>query len=139
MFATSAAPRTAFAHHASAYRQVGVETGISSASPHQLVLMLFDAYVDSLAQARGAMRAGQIELKCRSIGRAIRIVSEGLRTGLNLRDGGELAADLNDLYGYIGQRLTHANAHSDEAALDECLRLIQPLRQAWAAIAPRHP
>lgn len=136
MFATTAAPRTALRNHASAYRQVGIETGTSSASPHQLVAMLFDAFAESLVQARGAMRSGQIETKASTLGRAIRIVGEGLRTGLNLRDGGALAADLNDLYGYICLRLTHANVHNDEAALDECMRLMQPLREAWTAIRP---
>jgi len=121
-------------HLANAYRAVGVETGVSGATPHRLVQMLFDGFVDAVAQARGAMRGGQIEAKGRAIGRALRIVDEGLKASLNMEAGGELAADLNDLYGYTSLRLMQANRRNDEAALDECLRLIEPLRDAWARI-----
>ena len=119
-----------------AYRQVGIQTGVESASPHRLVAMLFDGLVESIDQARGAMQAGQIETKGRAIGRAVRIVEEGLKGGLNA-GGGTLAADLGELYGYIVQRLTLANVRNDPAALDECRRLIEPLREAWASIAPQ--
>lgn len=129
--ASRAASRNAFA---SVYRQVGVETGVASASPHQLVLMLFDGFRDALAQAHGAMQSGQIDVKCRAIGRAARIVDEGLNAGLNLEAGGKLASDLRDVYAYVTLRLTQANLHNDPAALEECGRLMEPLRTAWAGI-----
>lgn len=98
--------------------------------------MLFDGYMEAVVQARGAMRAGQIELKGRAIGRALGIVQEGLRAGLDLKVGGSLARDLDELYAYIAGRLTLANLRNDEAMLEECQRLVQPLREAWASIAP---
>ncbi len=118
------------------YQQVGVETRLSGAGPHQLVAMLFDGFMEALAQGRGAMRAGQTELKGQALGRAVRIVEEGLRAGLDLNAGGTLARDLDELYTYLCMRLTMANLRNDEAGLDECQRLVQPLQQAWAAIAP---
>ncbi len=121
----------------SAYRQVGVETGVGAASAHQLVTMLYDGFFDALAQARGALQAGRIEDKGRAIGRAVRIVDEGLRAALDERKGGRLAADLKALYSYVALRLTQANLRNDAAALDECARLVEPLRDAWRAIAPR--
>jgi flagellar protein FliS len=121
----------------SAYRQVGVETGVASASAHQLVQMLFDGVQEAIVQARGAMRLGQIDAKGRAIGRAVRIVDEGLKAGLNLRAGGSLALDLDELYAYVTLRLTQANLRNDESALDECVALLQPLREAWASIAPQ--
>jgi flagellar protein FliS len=48
-----------------------------------------------------------------------------------------LAADLAALYAYITLRLTQANLRNDVAALDECLALMQPVREAWASIAPQ--
>ena len=134
MFATARIPHT----HAGAYQRVGVETGVTTATPHQLVAMLFEDFDDSVAQAIGAIQAAQVEAKCRAMARATRIVEEGLRAGLNLQDGGPLAADLRALYAYIGQRLLHAQLHNDTAALDECRRLMRPLREAWASIAPAH-
>jgi flagellar protein FliS len=121
----------------STYTQVGVETGVGAASPHQLVQMLLDGLMEAILQARGAMRAGQVEAKGRAIGRAVRIIDEGLKASLNTDSGGKLAADLNDLYAYTTLRLTQANLRNDERALDECQRLIEPLREAWASIAAR--
>jgi flagellar secretion chaperone FliS len=117
-----------------AYRQVGVQTGVGSASPHQLVQMLLDACQESLAQARGAIATGDIAAKGRAIGRTARIVEEGLKACLNLEAGGQLAADLNALYAYIGVRLTQANLGNDVATLEECGRLLEPVRSAWAEI-----
>ena len=118
------------------YSQVGVETGVASATPHHLVTLLFDGFMEALAQGRGAMRSGQTEAKGLALGRAVRIVEEGLRAGLDLHAGGNLARDLDELYTYLTMRLTLANIRNDEAMLDECQRLVQPLREAWAAIAP---
>ena len=140
------APRlasSAFGQYANAiplaqlYGRVGIETGVESASPHRLVTMLFDGFAEAVAQAKGALASGQIEAKGRAIGRAARIVDEGLKASLDLRAGGPLPADLADLYGYITLRLTQANLRNDARALDECLALIQPLREAWASIAPQ--
>jgi flagellar protein FliS len=44
--------------------------------------------------------------------------------------------DLRDLYAYICMRLTHANLRSDDVAVEECVKLLQPIREAWASIAP---
>ena len=119
------------------YSQVGVETGVQGASPHKLVAMLLDGFFESLMRAKAAMAAGQTELKGREIGRAVRIVEEGLKANLNLEAGGALAADLNALYGYVTIRLTQANLRNDLGALDECKRLVEPLRDAWASIGPQ--
>lgn len=119
---------------ANAYRQVEVETGVSSASPHRLVLMLYDGFLESVGRARMAMGNGAVEVKCAQIGRAVRILDEGLRAALNLDAGGELAVHLHDLYTYAVMRLTQANLRNDPALLDEVDRLVRPLRDAWATI-----
>ena len=76
---------------ANAYRQVGVHSGIENASPHTLIQMLFDALETSLNAAKGAMQRGDIEEKGRQIGKAVRILEEGLKASLNLNQGGEVA------------------------------------------------
>lgn len=121
-------------NHASAYHQIGVQTGVSGATPHKLVSMLYDGYMDALTEAVGAMRKRDAVGKGRAIGRAARIIEEGLKAGLDLQNGGELARSLRDLYAYVAMRLTKANLDNDEAILDECRRLIEPLRSAWHAI-----
>ena len=121
-------------HFANAYRQIGVETGVACATPHHLVLMLYDGLLESMARARTAMVARDIEPKCAQIGRAVRILDEGLIAALDLEAGGELALNLRNLYHYAVIRLTWSNLHNDPAPLDEVERLIRPLRDAWQAI-----
>ena len=121
---------------AGAYHQIGVETGVAGASAHALVTMLFDGFNDAVAQARSALQQKRVEAKCKAITRAVRIVDEGLKAVLDLDGGGKLAADLNALYGYVALRMTQANLHNDAAALDECVRLMEPIRAAWVAIGP---
>ena len=132
MFATATLPLN---RQLGAYRQVGVTTAVDGASPHRLVAMLFEGLLDALAQSRGALRAHNIEAKCNAISRAVRIIDEGLRAGLNLTEGGKLASDLNDLYAYVTLRLTQANRNNDEAAIEECVRLIEPIARAWSEMA----
>jgi flagellar secretion chaperone FliS len=120
---------------AGVYQQVHVSSGVMGASPHGLISMLFDGLLGALAEARGAIRSRNVAAKGKAIGRAVRIVDEGLSAALDLEQGGALAADLRALYSYVALRLTQANLHNDEAALEECVRLIEPLRSGWAAIA----
>lgn len=118
------------------YNQVGNEARVAVATPHELVALLFEAYMEALAQARGAMRSGHRAEKGIALSRAVRIVEEGLRAGLDPSAGGSLARDLDDLYRYLTRQLTLANLRDDEAALDECRSLVLPLQEAWAAIGP---
>jgi len=119
-----------------AYRQIGLETGVSGASPHHLIVMLFDGALEAIAQARGAIQQHQIEVKVKAITKALSIVDEGLKASLDLQSGGELALNLNNIYAYISTRLLHANLRNDDAALAECAALLMPLREAWVGIAP---
>jgi flagellar protein FliS len=135
MFAPAASFRHRSTASAGAYRTVGVETGVAGASPHHLVTMLFDGFNDAVAQARSAMAEGQIEAKCKAITRAVRIVDEGLKAPLDAA-GGVLTENLRALYGYVALRLTEANLNNDALALDECVKLLEPVRSAWLAIRP---
>lgn len=116
-----------------AYGRVGVETDVLSASPHRLVALLFDGVMESMNLAIAAIQAGNTAVKNNALCRSVRILDEGLKAALNL-DSSQLARDLRDLYAYVCMRLTHANLHSDVAAIEECKRLLAPVRDAWATI-----
>jgi flagellar protein FliS len=124
---------------ASAYRRVAAETSVQSADPHQLVGLLFDALLQSIANARGAIARHDIAAKGEALGKAVRIIEEGLKAGLNLREGGEIAANLHQLYGYSVLRLTQANLRNDASALEEVVGLIEPLAESWKQIRGRGP
>jgi flagellar protein FliS len=122
---------------ANLYTNVSVDGAASDRSGHELVSLLFDGLLGAMARARGAMQQGDIEQKSRAIDNALRIIGEGLRAGLNLKDGGPLARDLNDLYGYIEHRLTLANLRNDSQSLVECSELVKTLADAWREIGPQ--
>lgn len=125
------------------YQQVDTQARALSASPHRLVAMLFDGLIEAINRARGAIQRQDVPAKGEAITRAIRIVSEGLQAGLVRNANNELADNMHALYSYINMRLMQANLHNDETALQECQRLIIPLRDAWAEIGsqvePRQP
>jgi flagellar protein FliS len=123
---------------ASAYKKVSIETSVDQADPHHLVDMLFDGLLHAAGAAREALKRGDIQAKCQHIVTAVRILEEGLKGGLNLEQGGELAANLQGLYGYCVVRLTQANARNDDAALEEVIRLIAPVAQGWKQIGTQH-
>jgi flagellar secretion chaperone FliS len=119
---------------ASAYKRVAVETSVQSADPHTLVGLLYDALLQSIAEARGAMSRGDTVAKGTALGKAVRILEEGLKAGLNLREGGDIAANLRQLYSYSTLRLTQANLRNDPKALEEVTQLIEPIAQSWKLI-----
>jgi flagellar protein FliS len=119
---------------ASTYKQVSVETSVDQATPHNLVEMLFDGLLVAVGAARAAMQRGDIKTKCKQIVVAVRILEEGLKCALNMEQGGELALNLDRLYGYCVVRLTQANARNDDAALAEVQSLIEPLAKSWKQI-----
>lgn len=118
-----------------AYRDVGAVTALDGASPHKLVSLLYEALATQIANARGALIRRDLVEKGRAIGHAVRVLDEGLKTPLDLSAGGALAANLHDLYAYMVHRLTLANLHNDDAALFECARLTETLRDGWEGIA----
>jgi flagellar protein FliS len=121
-----------------AYRSVAAHGGVAAADPHQLIVMLMDGVLESVSAARGAIEHGSGETKARLLHRAVAIVDE-LRASLNLAAGGELAANLADLYDYVARQLMRANAENRTEMLDEVSNLLRELRGAWIQIAPRQP
>jgi flagellar protein FliS len=119
---------------AAAYAKVGIETNVSTANPHQLVLMLFDGALLAINSAAISMSNGDVASKGSSISKAIEIVTFGLKASLDAEAGGELAGRLGSLYDYVCQRLFFANVSNNEAALNEASTLLTELREAWAQI-----
>lgn len=129
-----------FRSGAGAYARVGIETLAMSASPHQLIAMLFDGAKTAIGMARHHMGAGEIEAKGNAISKAMGIVENGLKASLDAKaagtEGTTLVSNLSALYDYVIRRLLHANLHNDAAALDEVDALLDSLASAWREIEP---
>lgn len=120
---------------AAAYKRVGVQTSVEGANPHALISLLYEALLQSLRLAHGATIRGDIETKGKEIGKAVRILEEGLKACLNDAAGGELAINLRGVYNYSISRLTRANINNDAPMINEVIELIVPVYGAWKSIA----
>jgi flagellar protein FliS len=121
------------------YQQVGLESAVMSASPHQLIVMLFDGAQSALVRARLFMEQGQLAHKGETLSKAINIISNGLKAGLDTESGGELATNLAALYDYMVQRLLQANLYNDVNAISEVEALLANIGDAWKQIGPHSP
>ncbi|MCX8581837.1 MULTISPECIES: flagellar export chaperone FliS [unclassified Gilliamella] len=118
-----------------AYKQVNLETSVNQASPHQLIVLLFEGALNAIRLAELYIEKGNIAGKGQAISKAINIIDNGLKSSLDLEQGGEIAENLDQLYQYISQQLVLANLHNDKDKLQVCFNLLDNIAQAWREIA----
>lgn len=119
-------------HYARIYR----ESSILTASPGQLILLMFDGALRSMALARVALERPKsdfrrIEVINKELLKAQAILGE-LRRNLNHDAGGEFSARMDGLYAYYIRRLIEANMRKEMAPLVEVEKLLTVVRDAWA-------
>ncbi len=131
---------------AHAYANVGLETGVVAASPHQLIVMLYEGAELAVRMAIKHMNENNLPKKSAAITKASSIILEGLRDALDRHQGGEIAQQLDALYDYMNQRLLWAHIHNQVAPLEEVLGLLRELHDTWQHIgstsladSPAHP
>jgi flagellar protein FliS len=120
-----------------AYAKVGLETSVISASPHKLIVMLYDGALAAIKSAASHMAAGNIAEKGAAISKALDIINNGLRASLDKKAGGEIASNLDSLYVYMTERLLTANLQNKLSLLDEVQTLLADLRDAWTQIGEK--
>lgn len=110
------------------------QTHVQSRSPLELVVMLYDGALRFCDQAATAMDAGDMTTKAVAMSRAFAILAE-LQNTLNVKDGGDVAHQLDALYGHMHDRLIDANTQRSSAPIRDVIRLLTPLRDAWSQVA----
>lgn len=123
-------------HGASAlnqYKQIGAHGNVADADPHRLIQMLMEGVLDRISLATGYMQRKQVAEKGAAISRTISIL-DGLRDALDMKLGGEIARNLDNLYDYMQRRLVMANAENKPEFLDEVASLMREIKGAWDAI-----
>ena len=109
------------------------QTQIMTSSRVQIVVLLYDAAIQSIELARAGIESGNPKEKGRFLGRAISIIGE-LNSVLDFEQGGEIARSLHRLYEYMLNELVTANARNDARRLDGPLRCLTTLREGWREI-----
>jgi flagellar protein FliS len=107
----------------------------TTASPGQLVLMLYDGALRFLEQAKkGFEYEDPLEFNetiNNNILKAQAIINE-LNLCLDIKNGGELAQHMRRIYLYCDDRLLYANIHKDINLLNDVIKRLEILRNAWA-------
>lgn len=105
-------------------------TAIQSASKEKILLMLYEGCIRFMKQALQCLDAKDIAGRGMNIGRAFDIVNE-LNNTLNHSVGGDIAKNLEQLYMFVNDQLTKANAYGDRKALVDGIKVMETLYDGW--------
>lgn len=119
---------------AKTYANIGLESGVIAASPHQLIVMLYEGAELAVRMAIRHINEGDLAKKSAAISKASSIILDGLLTALDPQKGGDIARQLASLYDYMNKRLMLAHLNNQTAPLEEVLGLLHELRGAWQQI-----
>jgi flagellar secretion chaperone FliS len=114
--------------------QTYYQTQIQSQSPLELVVMLYDGALRFMRATIEAIERRDLEGKRQGMSRTMAIIAE-LQSSLNIASGGDIAKNLDALYTYVNGRLIEANINHSVEPINEAIKLLTPLRDAWAQIA----
>ncbi len=107
---------------------------VLQASPVELVVMLYDRAILNLKNACARLDEGDLKEKGKLVCQAVDIIAE-LQAVLDKDRGGEIAAKLDQLYGYMLKRLTVAHYENNQQQIAEVVRLLEELQQGWRGLA----
>lgn len=109
---------------------------LAGASPAKRVAMLHDRAIGALHDAIRAIEAGDVQRRWSTNRQAVEII-ETLWVTLDLEQGGEIAANLDRLYGFMLNQLIGVDIRNDPKPAQDVIGLLEPLRQSWHELANR--
>jgi flagellar protein FliS len=117
----------------SQYGKIKDDTQTMYASPHQLMLMLFDGALEAMSLTIAAIQNENFELRSKQNTRSITIIN-GMRECLDMEAGGELADNLYSLYQYMAQELFRASFKNDAETVRNIQTMLKDIRGSWEKI-----
>jgi flagellar secretion chaperone FliS len=121
----------------SSYHATNLDAQTSRASPIELVLLLTDGLLEELARARAHIVGKRYEARAASINKCIDIIN-GLSSSLDFDSGGQVVANLANLYDFCAQHLNAAGVKQDPKMVDEVVKIMTTIRQGWAGVQARN-
>jgi flagellar protein FliS len=112
------------------------ETSVNTASGAQLVVLLYEGAIQSLKKAIAGINDKNLEAKHEAVDRALGIIQH-LQATLDMKRGGQIAADLDRLYTYMTSRILDGSSKLEIAPLQEVVKLLTPMLEAWEEVAKR--
>ena len=115
------------------YGQIKNDSQTTYASPHQLMLMLFDGAIEAMSMTIGAIQNNNFELRSKQSTRSISIIN-GMRECLDIETGGDLANNLYSLYSYMAKELFKASFKNDADTVQNIQTMLKDIRESWEKI-----
>jgi flagellar biosynthetic protein FliS len=106
------------------------KSAIEGASPIGLVIALYDTLWGDLRRAAAAIRENDIEKRCRELNHAALVLGQ-LENWIDLKNGGELAKNLTQLYAYLRAKMMEASIAKSATMLEAQMELILHVRTSW--------
>ncbi|WP_133581447.1 flagellar export chaperone FliS [Aureibacillus halotolerans] len=107
------------------------QNSVTTASPGELTLMLYNGCLKFIGQARNAIKNGEQARKNEALLKAQKIISE---LSVTLRGNDDLAGQMQSMYEYINHQLVQANTNNSEAALNEAEQYVTEFRDTWKEV-----
>lgn len=112
------------------YKSVDLQATVQTASPHKLISMLLSGALEAFAKGKGAAERKDIEARANHLNKAMEIVI-GLKSSLDMEQGGEVSANLDQLYDYILVQTLTASKDNDPEKIQELISLLLEIKQGW--------
>lgn len=116
-----------------AYKSVALDSQKTVATPYKIVQMLLAGALERLAKARVAIEQEKFAERGELLSATLMIVAE-LRMALDHEAGGDISANLDNLYEFMMGEIVQANLHDDVARLETVSRLLREIKEGWDAI-----
>ncbi len=110
------------------------ETSVTTSSPEQLVVMLYQGAIRYLKQSVIEILKVDLVAKRQSVDRAVAIVQH-LQSTLDMERGGEISVELDRLYSYVLSRILDGSIKLETAPLEEAVKLLTTLLESWEEVA----
>lgn len=105
-------------------------TQANTASPGRLLLMMYEGAIRFLKQAMRANEEKNYDEKLEKIKKVRAIIQEMQRT-LDYEKGGQIAFQLDRLYGFVNNRIMRGAVEKQGTSLSEALEVLETLLGSW--------
>ena len=122
---------------AQAYAAKSVETGVSAADSSQLIVLVYERLFDHLKIGKKELEAGRYGIE--SFAKAHDLIQQGLIACLDYKDGGDIAHSLSAIYDWSLREILSARINRSPERIQEVMDVLNPLYEAWLALAPKEP
>jgi flagellar protein FliS len=134
MFVPRGQFKVAHAH----YQSVDLESRIEGATPHQLVVIMFEELLKSLDAMVVAARRGDYQQRIRRQSRAMALL-HGLEGSLDFAKGGEIADGLAAIYREARRLVMIGGRENDPQPIERAREMLREIASAWAQIGQLRP